>query len=43
MDAGEKEAEADHKAPLQQIPPRDADFSAADKQGGTKSEQKTNV
>jgi sec-independent protein translocase protein TatA len=43
MDAGEKEADADHKAPLQQIPGRDADFSATDKQGAAKSEPKTHV
>jgi sec-independent protein translocase protein TatA len=41
MDAGEKETE--EQKPLKQLSGHDADFNPADKQQGTKPEQKSNV
>jgi len=41
MDAGE--AEQDKAEPLKQIPAKDADFSAAEKQAAAKPEKKTDA
>ncbi len=43
MDAGDKEVVAEARPPLQHLPGRDADFSAADPSSAVNSEQKPKV